>query len=91
VFRIFVPVLLAGTILSLPAMAQQVAAPVTTGKAAKDPNELVCEKQEVLGSRLAKRKICMTRMQWAEQRRSDQEQLRGTSTVSACSRPNQGC
>lgn len=71
-FRMFVPVLLAGTILSLPAAAQELTPPPVK-KAAKDPNEVVCEKQEVLGSRLAVRKICMTRQQWAEQRASDRD------------------
>lgn len=40
---------------------------------AKDPNQMVCEKQEVLGSRLAVKRICMTRAQWAEKRREDRD------------------
>jgi hypothetical protein len=43
----------------------------STQKKTKDPNEVICEKQEVLGSRLAVRKVCMTRAQWAEQRAVD--------------------
>jgi predicted secreted protein len=58
--------------------AAQAAAPVLadpgrSGKAAKDPNQVICEKQEVLGSRLAVRRVCMTRSQWAEQRRTDSD------------------
>jgi hypothetical protein len=39
----------------------------------RDPNEIVCEKQEVLGSRLAVRRVCMTRAEWAEKRRADRD------------------
>lgn len=34
-----------------------------------DPNEVVCRKEDVLGSRLQTRKVCMTRSEWAEARR----------------------
>ncbi len=50
---------------------------------AADPNEVVCEKQEVLGSRLATRKVCMTRGEWAEQKRLQRETV-DRSQVSAC-------
>jgi len=43
----------------------------TNAKKARDPNEVVCEKQEVLGSRLGGKKVCKTRAEWAEQRRLD--------------------
>ena len=42
---------------------------------AKDPNEVVCEKQSVIGSRLATRKVCATRAEWAEKRRLDKEAI----------------
>ena len=38
-----------------------------------DPNEVVCEKIEVLGSRLAVKRVCKTRSEWAEQRRLDRQ------------------
>ena len=44
-------------------------------KKAKDPNEVICEKQTVLGSRLATRKVCGTRAEWAEKRRLDKEAI----------------
>lgn len=69
---------LIGLALTLPAAAQD-AAP-SHGKKARDPNEVICEKQEVLGSRLATRKICMTRSQWDEQRHSDRELLEKSQT-----------
>ena len=40
-------------------------------KKTRDPNETVCEEEEVLGSRLATRRVCLTRAQWAEKRRDD--------------------
>ncbi|MDV3257625.1 MAG: hypothetical protein LOX97_07575 [Sphingomonas sp.] len=44
-------------------------------KSAKDPNEVVCEKQEVLGSRVATKRICMTRSEWAEKRRLERLEI----------------
>jgi len=41
--------------------------------AAKDPNRIICEKQEVLGSRLATKKICMTAAEWEVRKREDRE------------------
>ena len=38
---------------------------------ANDPNEKVCENISVIGSRLAKRRVCATRAEWEEQRRQD--------------------
>lgn len=40
---------------------------------AANPDEVICEKQEVTGSRLAHRKVCMTRSQWQETRREDRK------------------
>jgi invasion protein IalB len=40
-------------------------------KNAKDPNEIVCQKIEVPGSRLVSKRVCMTRAQWADQQRQD--------------------
>ena len=38
-----------------------------------DPNEIVCEKIEVIGSRLAVKRVCGTRAEWAEKRKLDRE------------------
>ncbi len=68
--------LLAGT--AAPAIAQttnaapQPAAPTRTGP---NPNEIICEKQEVLGSRLASRKVCHTRAEWADLKLQDRQEL----------------
>jgi hypothetical protein len=43
-------------------------------KKALDPNEKVCETITVVGSRLATRKVCATRAEWADHRRQDREE-----------------
>lgn len=40
---------------------------------AKDPNRIICEKQEVLGSRVATKRVCMTAAEWEIRRREDRE------------------
>jgi hypothetical protein len=59
----------------------------------KDPNEKICEKQEVLGSRLAVKRVCMTRAEWEVQRRSDRDLVQrsqmGVRQANPCGRP--GC
>lgn len=68
------------------AFAQSAQPAQQTAKPAKDPNEIVCEKQEVIGSRLNFQKICKTRAEWTEERRASRmdldkaQTLRGTST-----------
>jgi len=44
-------------------------------KPAKDPNERICENQSIVGSRLATRRVCATRAEWAEKRRLDKEAI----------------
>ena len=56
-----------------PAMAGDTSTPAA--KPAKDPNQVVCEKQEVLGSRVATKKVCKTRAEWAEQRRLEKLEI----------------
>ncbi len=59
-----------------PVLAQSTQAPSdTAAKETRDPNEVVCEKQEVVGSRLATQKVCMTRAQWADLRKQDREAI----------------
>jgi hypothetical protein len=66
---------------ALPAAAQNSATPTAKKKA--DPNEVVCEKQTVLGSRLATKRVCLTRSQWAEQRQGNHD-LVNRSQTSGC-------
>ncbi len=62
--------------------APQSTAPANSAPAAKtpDPNEVICERQEDVGSRLSSKRICMTRSQWAEQKTQDRQQLEKTQT-----------
>lgn len=74
--------------LAVPAAAADEAHGAKKKKQA-DPNEMVCENQEVLGSRLAVKRVCMTRSQWAEKRRSDRD-LVDRSQLGSCMRKS-GC
>ena len=50
--------------------------------AQNDPNRIICEKIEQVGSRLATKRICLTAAQWAEKRRMDREDLESTQQKS---------
>ena len=41
----------------------------------KDPNKLICERVEQIGTRLGARRVCMTAAQWAEERREQREAM----------------
>lgn len=89
--RLMMMAALLGCAMALPAAARAEEAPAAKAKKGKqlDPNEMVCEKQDVLGSRLAKRRVCMTRGEWAEHRRSDRSiversQMRGCNGQTGC-------
>ena len=49
-----------------------------------DPDETVCEKVEVIGTRLASNRVCMTRAQWAEQKRLTREEIDRVQTQRPC-------
>lgn len=42
---------------------------------AKDPNRMVCEKQQVVGSRLASKRVCMTAGEWAAKRLEERQAI----------------
>jgi hypothetical protein len=63
---------LMGALICAPAMADT---PRPASQKAQDPNEVVCEKQEVLGSRLQTRRVCMTRAQRADLRLQDRQEV----------------
>ena len=62
---------------SFAAQVQQNTASAAGSTTAKplDPNEVVCEKQEIVGSRLATKRVCMTRSQWADQQGQDRQEI----------------
>jgi len=59
-------------------------------KSGVDPTEVLCEKVEVIGTRLASNRVCMTRAQWAEQKRLNRlevdqvQQQRGCKDLQGC-------
>ena len=61
--------------IAAPAMGKDPSSASGNKKTGTDPNEVICEKTRVLGSRLAVKRICMTRAQWAEARLSDRQEL----------------
>ncbi len=61
--------LLADALLAVPAIAEQ------PGKKVRDPNEKVCEDVQMIGSRLAVKRICATRAEWAEMRTRDRDEI----------------
>ena len=70
-----------GNYLALAAAAGLAAAapePANKGKQSgkqRDPNEIVCEKTEIIGSRLNSKRVCKTRAEWVEQRRLDRMEI----------------
>ncbi|WP_310467927.1 hypothetical protein [Sphingomonas sp.] len=70
------------------ALAIAAAAPAAgedAARMAKDPDQKVCEDITIVGSRLAVKRVCATRAQWAEKRRRDRE-LVDQAQRSACVR-----
>lgn len=67
---------LVGVALAFPVAAQD--AGTSKKRKARDPNEQVCKTEEILGSRLATRRVCMSRAEWAERQREDRERVERT-------------
>jgi hypothetical protein len=74
---------IAAVSISLPAASQQ-----PKGKRALDPNEKVCEKITVLGSRLATKKVCATRAEWADYRQQDREAVEKAQRLGCLTQTN---
>ena len=69
--------LIAG-LVSVSAAAQS-AAPAPSKP--KDPSqEKICEKVEVIGSRLGSKRVCMTRAQWEDARLQDRQSVERAQT-----------
>lgn len=68
----------ASVALAAPAAAQTApadpAAPAATPKL-KDPNRMICEREEEIGSRLGGKKICKTAQEWQDWRQQNREQV----------------
>ena len=63
--------------LSASAMAQAQGAAPPAAQPQKptgaESNEIICQKQEVLGSRLATKRVCKTRAEWADAKLQDRQ------------------
>lgn len=63
-----------GLTIAVPVSAQGSPASGQAQTKSSDPmSEIICQKQEVVGSRLATRRVCLTRLQWQEQRTTDRQ------------------
>ena len=60
-------------------LAQPAAAPPAANP--HDPNEMVCQRVQVLGSRLNNQRVCMTRAQWEERRAQDRRDAEKAQTT----------
>jgi hypothetical protein len=49
-----------------------------------DSTEVVCEKVEQIGTRLVADRVCMTRSQWAEQKRQNRDLIEGIQRQRGC-------
>ena len=60
------------------AWAQAPATEGTTKGGAADPSEIVCMNVSETGSRLSHQRVCMTRQQWADSRRTTRQNTERT-------------
>jgi len=70
--------LLTSLLICAPAFGQTAApapAPAPATAAPSYMNEVVCEKQQVLGSRLQSKRVCRTRAEWADLKNQDRMDL----------------
>ena len=47
---------------------------------AKNPNDLICRDLPLSGSRLDEKRVCMTRLQWEDQRRETRQTIEKAQT-----------
>ena len=68
--------LVMGLLGSAPALAEASQQPTNR----KNPSEVVCVKQEEIGSRLSSVRVCKTRAEWAEERRVTRQEVEQIQT-----------
>lgn len=61
----------------------QAAQPAVAANTA-DANQIVCHKIEEIGSRLSTKRICMTKAQWADQERTNKDEVNRVQTQRNC-------
>ena len=72
--------ILSAVLASSAAWAQTPTSGGEADEASLDPNETVCQPVAQTGSRLSRARVCMTRAQWAEQRRLTRQNIERTQT-----------
>ena len=76
-----------------PSLAQAPTSSTSATSAATDKvqtdylNERICRTEEVTGSRLAKKKVCKTRSQWADQQLQDRQEIERVQTQRSVKTP----
>jgi hypothetical protein len=74
--------------IAVPVSAQVSPSPGKARAKSSDPmSEVICQKEDVVGSRLATRRVCMTRFQWQEQRLGDSQQTEKAQIPAAKNTP----
>ena len=80
--------------ISAPSFAQASAPAATPAPTAANDkaqtdylNERICRTEEVTGSRLAKKKVCKTRSQWADQQLQDRQEIERVQTQRSMKTP----
>lgn len=76
----FMAIATASLLIAVPASAQTApAAPAPSSSSstdkAKDPNRIICERQDEIGSRLGGGKVCHTAAEWDQLRKANREQV----------------
>ncbi|HMG46584.1 MAG TPA: hypothetical protein VK614_03890 [Allosphingosinicella sp.] len=72
-------VFLAAGLAASAGFAQPAASPPATPDD-HDPNEMVCQRVQMLGSRLNAARMCMTRQQWDQRRQADRRDAERAQT-----------
>lgn len=57
------------------------ASPNGSGAQGADPNQMVCRNVAETGARLSRHRVCMTRLQWEEQRRLTRQNIDRAQTT----------
>jgi predicted secreted protein len=75
--KVLIPILLTVSLAAAPAaVSAQSPVPAATAKppsTSDDPNKLICQKLEMIGSRIAVKKVCLTQYQWQDARLQDRQ------------------
>lgn len=66
---------IAALLIAGPVLAQQTPTTRSSKASAADPNQQICRQINRLGSRLDRQRVCMTRAEWEEQRRTSRQGL----------------